>query len=144
MKLMLIKIMKKISRLIFHKRLIKFGLVGVSGILVNNGLLYLLTEWMGLNYKLSSPIAIELSIVSNFLLNFAWTWKDRGYKKFLPRLLKYHISAGLTAFVFNWSFLVLLTELFHLYYILSNIIGIGLGMFSNFLLNHYWTFREKK
>lgn len=144
MKLIPIKTVKKISRFIFHKRLIKFGLVGVSGIFINNGVLYILTEGVGLNYKLSSPIAIEISIITNFLLNYIWTWKDRGYKNFLSRVLKYHISAGLTAFVFNWSFLVLLTELFHLYYIISNIIGIGLGMFSNFLLNHYWTFREKK
>jgi dolichol-phosphate mannosyltransferase len=128
---------------VFTPRILKFSVVGASGVFVNMGLLYVLTELASLHYLLSGIIAIETSIVTNFLLNNAWTWGDRRTDVFLYRLLKYHVSAGLTGILANWLLLLLLTEVFGMYYLISNIIGIGVGMTSNFLLNDLWTFRAK-
>ncbi|MDD5066105.1 MAG: GtrA family protein [bacterium] len=134
--------MKRNKEGLIHPRMIRFGLVGLSGVLVNMGFLYLFTELFGLNYKISSVIAIEISILTNFLLNDRWTWSDRAKERFMVRMARYHVTAGLTAFIFNWGLLVLLTEFFHIYYFISNIIGIGFGMLSNYILNNLWTFRE--
>ena len=60
------------------KRFLKFCLVGGSGILVNEGLLFLLTEFGGLYYLWSSAIAIEASIITNYILNDFWTFRDRS------------------------------------------------------------------
>ena len=46
-------------------RLIKFCMVGGSGIVVNQGLLWLLTESAGFPYLLSATISIETSIISS-------------------------------------------------------------------------------
>ena len=56
----------------------RFALVGLSGVGVNLGALYLITTAFGLHRWAAAPLAIELSILSNFLLNNAWTFKDRN------------------------------------------------------------------
>ena len=58
-------------------RLIKFAIVGTSGVVVNLGLLYILVEWFGLYYMLAAVISIGSSVLSNFILNDKWTWRDR-------------------------------------------------------------------
>ena len=63
-------------------RFLRFGLVGASGVVVNMAALIFLTEKLKINYAVSSLAAIELSILSNFALNNAWTWADRRTKPF--------------------------------------------------------------
>jgi dolichol-phosphate mannosyltransferase len=128
---------------ILHVRLLKFAVVGLSGVIVNMGMLYLLTEYLGLLYIISSIIAIEISIISNFFLNDLWTWKDRVKKRFLERFFQYHISVGLTAILANWLILLILTEFFNIYYLISNLIGIAVGTFANFVVNDLWTFQKR-
>ena len=123
-------------------RLLRFAVVGASGVLVNMGLLMLLTERAGWPYILASLLAIEASILSNFALNNAWTWSDRKSSPLLHRLVKYHTVAGITAFAVNWLLLVLLTEVFGMDYRLANFFGIGVGVVLNFYLNNAWTFRK--
>ncbi len=135
---------KYLTDIVLTPRTLKFAIVGSSGVLVNMGVLYLLTEFFHVYYLVSSIVAIEVSILSNFLLNDNWTWHDRKPGHILHRAIKYHVTAGLTAVVVNWLLLLILTEVFHLYYLVSNIIGIGCGMISNFIVNDLWTFRSKQ
>jgi len=128
---------------ILHIRLLKFAVVGISGVAVNMGVLYLLTEFYHILYIISSIIAIEISIISNFFLNDLWTWRDRAKKPFRERFVQYHISVGLTAILANWLILLILTEFFHIYYMISNLIGIAVGTFANYILNDLWTFRKR-
>ena len=126
---------------ILNIRLLKFGVVGISGVGVNMGMLYFLTEYVHIPYLISSIIAIEISIIFNFLLNDIWTWKDRIKKKYIYRLIQYHVSVGITAVFVNWLLLLILTEVFGLYYLLSNLIGIAMGTFANYIINDVWTFK---
>jgi dolichol-phosphate mannosyltransferase len=63
------------------KKLLKFGMVGISGILVNMGVLYYLKEYAGFYYLAASFFAIELSILNNFLWNDLWTFRSSGDHK---------------------------------------------------------------
>lgn len=136
--------MRFIKKHFLTARMVKFAVVGASGVLVNMGLLYLLTEKALLDYRLAGILAIETSILTNFLFNDVWTWRDRQKSPFPVRMLKYHLSAGITALLFNWGLLLLLTGVFGLYYMLSHLAGIACGMLSNYILNNFWTFRERK
>ncbi|TDA32868.1 MAG: hypothetical protein DSO03_01730 [Hadesarchaea archaeon] len=73
----------------------KFCLVGLSGVGVNLGLLWCLTEIFGLFYLYSSAISVEVSIISNFLLNEFWTFGNYGGKRsrqsFFTRMLKFNL-----------------------------------------------------
>ena len=125
-----------------HSRFIKFCLVGLSGAVINLGLLYILTEFAGFYYIISSIIAIEISIITNFLFNNAWTWGDRKKKGiFLSRFAKFNL-VSIGSLVINAGILYTLTTFAGIYYIISNIIGIIAAALWNFFVNHYWTFRK--
>lgn len=133
-----------ITKTVLSPRIIKFGIVGACGTVVNMGLLYVLTDLGRMPYFVSSVIAIEVSILSNFTINHLWTWSDRsGHGTLLGKLVRYHIGAGATGLA-NYLILILLTEMFGLHYLVSNLIGIGIGTIANFLINDLWTFRHRK
>ena len=122
-------------------RFLKFAVVGLSGVLVNEGLLAFLTEIHHFNVALAGAIAIETSILTNFLLNNFWTWKDSRKKTFGVRLIQYH-SVSLIAGIINYVILVGLTH-YGWHHLIANLVGIAVGTMINFLLNHHWTFARK-
>lgn len=127
------------------KRVLKFLTVGISGTFVNTGVLFLLTEYAGLYYIFSSLIAIETSIVTNFLLNDVWTFSEKHNKisKKHMRFLSYQLicTAGL---LINITILFLLTNLTNMWYIYANIIAIICVFIWDFLVNRNITWNTKK
>ena len=122
---------------------IKFACVGASGVIVNLGLYLLFTRNLRIPLEISSPIAIESSILWNFMLNNVITFKNRNSQAGLMRkLLRFHVAAGLAGMV-NYSILLILVRGVGLWDIASNIIGIGFGVLINYLLNSRWTWKEQ-
>lgn len=139
------KLLAYVSGNVFSPRLIKFGIVGASGVAVNVGCLYLLAEFAKIPYFIASIVAIELSILSNFTVNLLWTWRDRSKEGTLwTKIVRYHIGAGATAFLGNYLILIALTELLGMHYMISNLIGIAVGTVANYLINDLWTFKKKR
>lgn len=124
-------------------RFIKFCLVGLSGVFVNMGLLWLLTEIAGIKYFLSAAVSIESSIISNFLLNNVFTFGDRrspGRGETLRRLLKFNL-VSLTGLAINMAILVFLTEVIGIYYLISHAFGIAAAALWNYILSTWWTWK---
>ena len=91
----------------------------------------------------SAVIAIETSILTNFILNNLFTFADRGEsgtKSFFNRLLKFN-AASLVGLAVNVGALLVLKEFFGVYYILANLVGIALATLWNYLVNNWWTWR---
>jgi putative flippase GtrA len=138
-------------RRIFSRRFLKFGTVGVSGIVVNQGALYFMQEhvfhvanvvvevdWLQLNASLA--FAISLATLNNFYWNRLWTWKDRVElhpRPWLAQFGQYTVSCGLSI-VLQFVFTNLLAP--YNYYLIANLIAIGITSVLNFLLNDIWTF----
>ncbi|MGI9310667.1 MAG: glycosyltransferase [bacterium] len=129
-------------RLASHRTFIKFALTGLSGVFVNIGSFQMLLA-LGLHKYLASPIAIELSILSNFLLNNHWTFAERamvGRKR--VRGLKYNLVSVVTLLL-SYSTFIALSMLFpQASPALLQGCGIVPAMLFNYFLNSYWTFRE--
>jgi len=127
------------------KRFLTFTLVGISGIVVNNTILYYAKEYLFVPIPIASLIAIQLAIFNNFIWNHRFTWTDREMKGFAA------IRAGLIKFTMvswiagalNWIVLLLLTHYAGLYYILANLIAILIASVLNYFLNDLWTFRNR-
>jgi dolichol-phosphate mannosyltransferase len=124
-------------------RAIFLGMVGLSGILVNMGLLAILTGYFGLHYLLSGIIAIEVSTLNNFF------WSDRrtigrdpeqGRRPFLARLGSFHAGTAEGA-AMNWVILLLLTRFGGIHYLISDLAGILAGSIWNHLGNRSLTGR---
>lgn len=58
------------------QRFVRFGLVGLSGVLVDMTILYLLHTTLGLPLTRSKLVAAEIAIVNNFVWNDACTFAD--------------------------------------------------------------------
>ena len=126
-------------------RFIKFGIVGGSGILVNMGFLWFFTEIGGLYYLVSSVLAIALAMISNFIWNDLWTWQDSGepgVKAYMTRMAKFIVVSSIAAYIGNLGILWILTHFFHIYYLISNLIGIAVGTILNYSVNNFWTFKS--
>ena len=127
----------------FAKHAIKYYAVGGSGVLVNLGILYALTDFAGFWYFASQVIAISVSISSNFLFNRFWTFRDSiedqrnsvMYVKFLiVSLIGMGIQLGIT---------YLLVENVAVYYMYAAAIGIAIAGGINYVVNRRWTFGIK-
>jgi dolichol-phosphate mannosyltransferase len=114
-----------------------FGLVGITGIAVNMLALIVFKNYIPLLY--ASFMAIELSIITNFILNDRWTFKENNDNTFLYRMISYNgVAAG--GMLINMLTLALLT-MFGVWYILANLIGILLGFAWNFIGNRRLTWK---
>jgi len=127
----------KLSNLHF----IRFCLVGGSGVLVDTALLYLLSDpsTLALGLTRSKLVASETAIISNFLLNDLWTFRDMsqlqpGARARLRRFISFNAicSAGL---LLNLLLLNGMFNLLHMNRYLANLIAIALVTGWNYWLN---------
>jgi len=121
---------------------IKFGIVGATGVVVNLGLFTLLLE-MGMNKFLASPIAIETSIVTNFLLNNYWTFRWRKTKdRVRIKGLKFN-AVSLASLGVSYATFVAFSAAFPaLPPQVPQLVGIIPATLMNYFLNSYWTFKH--
>lgn len=132
------------SRLsLFAKHAAKYYAVGASGILVNLGLLYYLTEYGSLWYFLSYALAISVSITSNFILNKFWTFRDSiDSQKTIVMYVKF-VSVSMVGMVIQLGSVYVLVESLMIYYMLAALISICIAGAINFIINRRWTFGVK-
>lgn len=121
---------------------IKFAVVGLSGVAVNLLAFTALLE-LGVGKYISSPVAIEVSIVTNFLLNNYWTFKQRNTRE-RTRIkgLKFNIVSILTLAISYATFVILTLAYPEVAPQWHQALSIIPGMLSNYFLNSYWTFRH--
>jgi dolichol-phosphate mannosyltransferase len=120
----------------------KFAVVGASGVIVNLGSFTLLLE-LGMNQYLASPIAIEISIITNFLLNNFWTFRRRRNADGLRiRGLKFNVVSLLALLVSYSAFVISAQLLPQQPPQLHQAIGILPALLVNYFLNSYWTFKN--
>src|ERR671914_144270 len=127
-------------------RLWKFLLVGASGVLVNMVTLIVLAEYFHAHKVIAWMFAVGLSILSNFLLNNAFTWRDIRHSSrihfFLRGVLAYPVAVmGIGANFAVWYPLVKYVSDDFPYYALFNLLGIVAGTSVNFILSSQLVFR---
>ncbi len=125
---------------LFAKHAAKYYTVGASGVLVNLGFLYFLTEFVGLWYFLSYVIAISVSITSNFALNKFWTFRDAiNSQKTVVMYIKF-TTVSLVGMGIQLGSAYLFVEVLSVYYMMAALISIGIAGGINFIINRRWTF----
>ena len=96
-------------RLSLSTRFFQFCLVGLGGMIVDMGILYMLSDnnTLGLPLTRSKIVAAELAIINNFIWNDFWTFRDITYlqpgkRLRIRRFVKFNIICltGLTLNIF--------------------------------------------
>ena len=134
------------------RRFIRFGLVGGSGVLVNEGFAFLGYELLfanvtaGFRFQLAILLGIAVSIFTNFVLNDVWTWGDRpknGVFHWFHRLGLYYVFSSLAACVQMVVSNLLHNWILSLHYLVANMVGIAAAVLINYNVNNRWTFRDR-
>lgn len=120
-------------------RWVKFGIVGLSTMFLNEFLLWLLLGKLPLIF--AGAISIEASTLASFALNELWTFRDRrrgGIKEFFKRMGKYNFAC-LLGVMLNLFVLIFLSRVFGMHPLKANVIGIAVAFIWNFLAHNLWT-----
>ena len=121
---------------------IKFALTGLSGVFVNLGSFQLLLN-LGVHKLLASPVAIELSIISNFLLNNYWTFRDRALAgRNRVRGLKFNLVSLVTLMLSYGTFALLSFFFPAVPAVILQGCAIAPATLFNYSINSLWTFRD--
>jgi len=123
------------------KEIAKFLIVGFSGVFVNMFFLWIFRDIFHLSLGISGVIAIEISVISNFLLNNAWTFWDRKQHATHIKFLRYHLSIFI-GIAMNYSILLFLSQIIGIHYLISNLIGIGCATIINYTLSSRWAWKN--
>lgn len=147
------------------KMLIKFLIVGISGVGINI-FIYSILIYLGINYLLAASISFLFAVSNNFYWNFMWTFKGRAMHKsvrrkyikfFLVSCFNFLINIGVLKYLvfivdenkllgdFLFNILKILNlDNGHIVKILCQIMAIGVATIFNFFGNYYITFKEKQ
>ncbi|WP_219974332.1 glycosyltransferase [Rubrobacter xylanophilus] len=125
----------------------KFAMVGASGVLVNNLTLVTLAEYFDAHKVIAWMFAVGVSILSNFLLNNAFTWRDVRHSSRIHFLLRGALAYPVAIMGIGANFAVYYPLLKYVsdefpYYVLFNLLGIAAGTSVNFILSSRLVFRR--
>ncbi len=124
-------------------RWVKFNAVGGIGIVVQLAALAILRSWLKFDYLLATGLAVEITVIHNFLWHERYTWADRPARQplqSLVRLAKFNASNGAVSLVGNLVLMRLLVGESKLNYVASNLLAIAVCSLVNFLLGDRFVF----
>ena len=120
-------------------QLVRFGLVGASGFVVNLAVYAVLVHVADVYYLLAATGAFVVAVGNNFLWNRIWTFKARAGHAGFQAARFYVVS--LVAFGFNLVVLRLLVAGFDVEKVPAQAIAIIAATPMNFIGNKLWSFR---
>ena len=118
--------------------LVRFGLVGGSGYVVNLVVFTLLVHAAGTGHRLAALGAFLVAVANNFLWNRRWTF--RGHTERAHRQAVRFLAVSVGAFIFNLIVLEILVTVVELPEVPAQAIAIAAATPLSFLGNKLWTF----
>jgi dolichol-phosphate mannosyltransferase len=119
-------------------QLLKFGLVGGSGYLINLGVFALLAENLGVHHLIAAVGAFCVAVTNNFLWNRYWTFgPGEGLARF--QAARFFV-VSLASLGLNLALLELLISSGSMGELTAQAIAVAVAMPFNFLGNKLWTF----
>ena len=128
---------------LFAKHAVQFYIVGASGVLVNLGILYILTDIAGFWYVASQVIAISVSITTNFFFNRYWTFGSFVEDKRNSVMYFKFLIISAIGMSIQLAITVSLVESSGFYHMYGAGIGIAIASGINYILNRRVTFGIK-
>ncbi len=140
-----------------RKRFIKFALVGLTGTVVDFGVMNLLRLVVGLPLVWAQGISFVAAVINNFLWNRLWTYPESRDKGATWQLIQFFlinvIGIAIRTPLISWLDQLILRFINQLnmnisienYVISQNLalaVSISIVMLWNYFANRYWTFRN--
>lgn len=123
-------------------QLVRFGVVGASGFVVNLGVYAVFVHPLGAPYQLAAVVAWLVAVSSNFLLNRHWTF-DRPDGRVHHQALRFFLVSLAAFALVNLVALTLLVEQAGLAKVPAQTLAVLAATPFNFLGNKLWSFRAR-
>jgi dolichol-phosphate mannosyltransferase len=138
------------SLVLLARRYLAFGIVGASGVGVDMAALFVLADprTMHLNLSLAKALAAEIAIVSNFIGNEFWTFRDLAvtdlsWRGRATRLGIFNLIC-LAGIGLSVLLLIIQTRYFQMNMYLGNLISVGIVSLWNFGMNRRFGWKVGK
>ena len=129
----------KLRKTVLH-RFARFSAVGAGGVIVQTLMLFVLLRIAGMHYLAATAIAVEASVLHNFVWHRRWTWADRPRTRAVVSLLRFNATNGATSLIGNLALMFLLVSMLHLSPQAANLITIAVCSLVNFALADRFVF----
>ena len=124
-------------------RCLKFTAVGGVGIAVQLIVLAFLKTVLRMHYLIATRLAVEFTVLHNYIWHDQFTWVDRRPQKRFVRALKFNLTTGLSSLGGNVVLMALFVGSMHMRYQLANSLTIAICAAVNFLVTDRFVFRAK-
>lgn len=122
------------------QRFARFSAVGAGGVIVQTVILGVLLRVAGMHYMTATAIAVETSVLHNFVWHRRWTWADRPRNRAVVSLLRFNATNGVMSLVGNLVLMFLLVGTLQLNAHIANLITIAICSLINFALADRFVF----
>jgi putative flippase GtrA len=121
-------------------QLMRFGIVGGVGFVVNLAVYTLCVHAVGIDYHVAAVAAWLVAVVNNFVLNRHWTFDARSGRAHFQAVR--FVAVSLVALGFSLLLLMLLVEAVGVAKVPAQALAVSASMPLNFLGNKLWSFRS--
>lgn len=116
-------------------RFVRFGGVGLGGVVVQLATIALLVDAFGVHYAWATPVSVAAALVHNFLWHRRWTWRDRDLQHSALASFGAFVAAnGLVSFLGNLAAMSILVGHYGMPAVPANIVAITACSILNFAL----------
>jgi len=122
--------------------LIKFGITGMSGLIIDFSITWLLKDELHINKFIANAAGFTTAVISNYIINRLWTFSERERVK-VGRQFASFLMVSLVGLLLNSAIVYVLNEHFHLNFYVSKAIAILLVFFWNFSANYFFVFKSR-
>jgi putative flippase GtrA len=122
-------------------QLVRFGIVGGVGFVVNLAVYALFVHPLGVDYHVAAVAAWIVAVLNNFVLNRHWTFDARGGQAHAQAMR--FIVVSLAAFGVSLLLLTLFVEAAGLAKVPAQALAVAAAMPFNFIGNKLWSFASE-
>jgi putative flippase GtrA len=125
----------------------KFSMVGVTGAIVDLGILNFLhffvwqKSWDVMLYP-AVAISFSAAVVNNYIWNILWTYRHQDHSDQHHVTLSKFFVVSLVGLLMNLGIVYAATALLGLFWLISKLAAMVVVLFWNFFVNRFWTFKE--
>ena len=127
------------------KQIIKFSIVGLTGSVINFTFYFISVDFLQLGINSAALIAFMFAVTNNYILNHHWTFSEPN--KVNRGLIKgyfIYFFVNFKSLLINLLVLNIIVKFYgHEYHMLGQLIGIALGMVSNYIYSKKLVFKSQ-
>lgn len=139
------------SLIIRHSLILRYGISGAAGIIIQTAALYIWVSILGLHklYLLGVVTGFLLAVTIAFLLQKYWTFRNRDSRRLHMQFGLYALVALgniiATALILEGArtlFSIFGIDFFHIWYVVVELAAVSLTAVGSFIANYFITFRQ--